>query len=430
MIRYLHARENIQSGWNTSKINNMGSLSDRLKKLGVEVGAQNLTPGKKKQSQHTIQSVIPGEELLNRYGSVYVAVENNPVQEKYGNTPVSYPDLPRVLAHYCDAATLTERSAQDFVFIDTETTGLGLGTGTFAFLIGIGTFRESDFLIQQFFLRDPSEETAALVALSELMPENPVIVSFNGKAFDIPLLNNRYILNSLTTPFEQVIHLDLLHLARRLWRERLPSRTLINLEGQILSAQRTQEDVPGWVIPQLYNDYLNTGDARLVKNVFYHNAKDILAMAALLNYVSDVLSQPVDQLDIPVVDIISIGILHQSLGNTDQASDIFRYALSHELPDELHRSTLQRHALLLKSLGAWDEAIQHWTQAASLGQVDACIELAKYYEHKDKNYQEALSWTRTALDQLATPADTFEWLEALNHRLDRLIRRINNSINE
>jgi uncharacterized protein YprB with RNaseH-like and TPR domain len=402
----------------------MVSFSDKLRALGVEIGTQNLPKKNHRPVQHAVQHVVPGEELTTRFGPIYVVSEHNSTQANYGNTRLSFPTLPQVLADYCDSAHLHLSPPTDLFFIDTETTGLGLGSGTFAFLIGIGKFNQNDFQVDQYFLRDPSEEAAALVALAEQLPERPIVVSFNGKAFDIPLLNNRYILNGITSPFHKVIHLDLLHLARRLWRERLPSRTLINLEGQILFAQRTQEDVPGWVIPQLYNDYLNTGDARLIKNVFYHNAKDVLAMAALLNYVSDMLTGPVERLDVPVLDMSSIGVLYQSLGYDQQACAIFRTVLEHDLPDDLFQATHYRLAMLLKSMENWEDAILHWKQAAEKGNIDSCVELAKFYEHKVKNFHEALAWTDSALEKLSTLQDTIEWQEPLDHRRGRLTRRL------
>lgn len=403
----------------------MSSLSEQLKKLGVEIGTQNLPRKKAKQPQYPVHTVIHGEELLTKFGPVFRISEKISTDEKYGSAALDYTALPSILINYFAADIHRSISPEDFVFIDTETTGLGLGTGTFAFLIGLGKFQDDNFVIEQYFLRDPAEEPAALASVAERIPENPIIVSFNGKAFDIPLLTNRYILNSISTPFGTAEHLDLLHLARRLWRERLSSRTLINLEGQILAAQRSHEDVPGWVIPQLYNDYLNTGDARLIKNVFYHNGKDVLAMAALLNFISDLLGNPFDETELPAEDLMCIGLLHQSLGNIAYASDIFRFVLKQDLPTDLNMNVRLRLALILKREGLWEEAIQHWKLAAGQGQIDACIELAKYFEHQEKNFSKALHWTETAVDLLSSAMDEVQWLAVLQHRQERLIRKMN-----
>src|SRR4030067_1036414 len=141
-------------------------------------------------------------------------------------------------------------------------------------------------------MRDPFEEPAMLLALEEFLAPCKTLVTFNGKSFDAPLLTTRYTLQGWPSPMGRMAHIDLLHLARRLWRDRLPSRTLSNLEVQILGAQRSEEEIPGWMIPQMYFDFLRDGDARPMKRVFYHNEMDVLSMAALLNLVVNLLENP------------------------------------------------------------------------------------------------------------------------------------------
>ena len=135
-------------------------------------------------------------------------------------------------------------------------------------------------------MRDPAEEAGMLEALAEFLAPTQALVTFNGKAFDAPLLITRYTLHNIPFPFKDYAHLDLLPLARRLWRDRLPSRALKYLEENVLSAPRTLEEVPGYEIPYLYFDYLRSRDARPLKGVFYHNAMDVVAMAALLSHVT------------------------------------------------------------------------------------------------------------------------------------------------
>src|SRR5690606_29266065 len=131
---------------------------------------------------------------------------------------------------------------------DTETTGLMGGTGTYAFLVGIGFRSDEGFRLVQFFMRDPSLERALLAALQQWLNTFDVVVTFNGKTFDLPLLNNRYTMNGLPSPLSRFEHVDVLHLARKLWRDRLPSRALGDLEKEIVRFFRTGEDIPGWVI--------------------------------------------------------------------------------------------------------------------------------------------------------------------------------------
>jgi uncharacterized protein YprB with RNaseH-like and TPR domain len=172
------------------------------------------------------------------------------------------------------------------VFLDTETTGLAGGTGTCAFLIGLGTVEGTGFAVRQFFLRDYVEEKAALEALAAALAGCEGLVTFNGKAFDVPLLETRYTLSRLPSPFSRLLHLDMLHPARKLWKLRLESCKLTHLERHVLGIER-EGDVPGSDIPGIYFDYLRTGDARGLQPVFYHNALDIITLAALAVEMAD-----------------------------------------------------------------------------------------------------------------------------------------------
>lgn len=403
----------------------MVSLSDRLKALGVKVGAQGL-PKPASRNPHQIDKLLAGEEILTPFGNIYCVRTHYQDSERYGEIPLRMVATPDLISAWAREPRLNQYPPEDYIFLDTETTGLGMGAGIFPFLVGVGRFVGDVFQVWQFFMRHPGEEYALLYALTEFVSAHKVMVTFNGRAFDGPLLNNRFILNALPSPFVDSCHIDLLHLARRLWRERMPSRTLLNLEAQILGAERTQEDIPGWVIPQLYKDYLHTGDARLIKNVFYHNEKDVLAMVGLLNHVDVLLVQPLKHSETPVLDLIGIGCLHESQRNFREAADIFLYALKAELPDEIYWSTHRRLAGILRHLDEWKSVVDLWKEAAQAGQIYANIELAKYYEHREKDLENALVWSKAGLERLNGPVDRLEWEPDLLHRIQRIERKLNN----
>ena len=402
----------------------MPSLSDRLKALGVQIGSQDLPIPSDRKKKESISAVVPGEECQTIYGQTYCIRESFDSRGLYGSIPLEFQSLPGLLAEWSGSPSLVEVKAEQLVFLDTETTGLGLGSGIFVFMVGIGRYQEERIVVSQYFVRDPGEEPAMLASLSQDMPEHPVLVTFNGKAFDIPLLNNRYILNSINSPFVSATHIDLLHLSRRLWRDRLPSRTLLNLEAQILGATRTQEDIPGWVIPQLYKDYLHTGDARLLKSVFYHNSKDILAMIGLLNHVGKLLEYPLGGPDTHLLDMINIGKLQESLGNIDEAIEIYQLALQGDLPIENRLATLKRLAVICKRSELWEMAVPLWEEAAEMQQVFAYVELAKYYEHRLKDLEQAYHWVQSALEMLDSPFEQLEWQTDLEHRMQRILRKL------
>jgi len=253
-----------------------------------------------------------------------------------------------------------------------------------------------------------------------------VWVSFNGRAFDGPLLGTRHTLNGISNPLEGRVHLDLLQLARQLWRERLPSRTLLTLEAKILGAKRSQEDIPGWIIPQLYLDYLTTGDAALLKSVFYHNEKDVIAMAALLHHISDLLATPLSRPETLALDLVGIGKVHEKLGNAKEAAALYSAALENDLPDETRCATRHRLSFLHKHARNWSEALTLWEAAAQEGEWYACEELAKYYEHWARDLSQALKWTRLALHGLtqASAAERLMWASAFEHRQVRLLRKM------
>ena len=269
----------------------MPSLSDKLKSLGVKVATD--IPAPKPEEHFDINSVLSGVLLPTLLGETFMYEERFASDYHHGRAPIRIAAPLDVMSAWAADARLRELPIESFAFLDTETSGLAGGTGTYAFLVGVARFAESgEFVLQQFFMRDPSEEPAMLEGLAQFLAPAHALVTFNGKAFDAPLLATRYRLHNIPIPFKDFAHLDLLPLARRLWRDRLESRTLKYLEENILQAPRTIEEVPGYEIPYLYFDYLRDGDARPLKGVFYHNAMDVVAMAALLSHTAALLANP------------------------------------------------------------------------------------------------------------------------------------------
>jgi uncharacterized protein YprB with RNaseH-like and TPR domain len=333
----------------------------------------------------------------------------------------------QTLAEWAGERRICDCGPHAFAYLDIETTGLAGGTGTFAFLVGVGKFTQDGFHLAQFFMRDPLEEPAQLLALEEFIAPCQTVVTYNGKSFDVPLLNTRYILQGWKSPLVGLYHIDLLQLARRLWRDRLASRTLGNVETFILGAHRTQEDIPGWMVPQMYFDYLHTGDARPLKGVFYHNEMDVVALAALLNYVSQMLEDPLAAPPPHPVDLIGMGKMFEDLGRINEAVHLYRRSLDFDLQDELLWQTIERLSFIYKRQGDYASALALWEQAAQHGDIYAHVELAKYHEHQRRDVDEAARWTRLALAQIHAPSfprlARHQWLPDLEHRLERLVKK-------
>jgi tetratricopeptide (TPR) repeat protein len=253
------------------------------------------------------------------------------------------------------------------------------------------------------------------------------LVTFNGKSFDAPLLSTRYRLHQIPIPYQEYSHLDLLPLARRLWRDRLESRALKYLEEHVLGLKRSSEEVPGYEIPWLYFDYLRTGDARPLGGVFYHNAMDVVAMAALLAHMNDMLENPFDGKVQHGLDFIALGKLFEDLGHWDEAARLFERGLESQLNESDFGLAVKRLSILQKKRGDINEAIRLWERAAERGHLYAFIELAKHYEHKERDAKSALKWAKSALQQVEKinqPAYVRKFWEAeIEHRLARLNRK-------
>jgi tetratricopeptide (TPR) repeat protein len=314
-----------------------------------------------------------------------------------------------------------------FAFLDTETSGLAGGTGTYAFLVGAARFVDGRFVLKQFFMLDPAEEPALLEGLASFLAPCESLVTFNGKAFDAPLLSTRYRLHHIPIPYRDYAHLDLLPLARRLWRDRLESRALKHLEEHVLGLKRTSEEVPGYEIPWLYFDYLRSGDARPLAGVFYHTAMDVAAMAALLTHMNDMIETPYEGRVQHGLDFIALGKLLEDLGHADDAARLYERGLELGLGESDFGTAVRRLSSLQKRRGDIGQAVLLWRKAAKRGHVYAHIELAKFYEHRERDMKNALKWTVSARRE-AERADLTEyerrhWLEEIAHRLARLERK-------
>jgi uncharacterized protein YprB with RNaseH-like and TPR domain len=350
--------------------------------------------------------------------------EYYPSGHKHGNFELKLISPMGLVAAWAGDERIAQYQPSQFAFIDTETTGLAGGSGTYAFMVGAGRFEDDRFRLAQFFMRDPADEPALLAAVESFLAPCEVLVSFNGKSYDLPLLQARYITNGVPFPWSETAHLDLLHLARRLWRQRLPSRALGYLEEHVLGQTRTGEDTPGWMIPQLYFDYLRSGDARPLKGVFYHNAMDILTLAVLTEHTANLLADPLDGRVEYALDLVAIGKLNEDLGYLDQAAVILERGLEQELPPDVQAQTMKRLSFIQKRRGEMPLALSLWWQAAASREIYAHEELAKHYEHTEKNFSEALRWTEAALAILSMPDAPFveklQWEEPLKHRRSRL----------
>lgn len=175
---------------------------------------------------------------------------------------------------------LTEVDLSRALFLDTETTGLGGGTGVVPFLIGLAWFEEGALVVEQLLLEELNEEPALLAHLNARIESASCVVTYNGKSYDLPLLDARTVMNR-TAPLPDRPHLDLLHCSRRVYKPRLKKVRLVDMEAEVLGFRRLH-DVDGAEIPGLYWSYLREGRPELLGPIIEHNAHDVAALAAIL----------------------------------------------------------------------------------------------------------------------------------------------------
>lgn len=304
----------------------------------------------------------------------------------------------------------TRAALQDptrWLFLDTETTGLAGGTGTYAFLVGIAWWDAGGLQVEQLFMRDFSEEYSLLHELAARLAERPVLVTFNGKSFDWPLLENRFTMTrSIRTP-RLSAHLDLLHPARALWKLRLGSVRLVELERHALDAQRLgwrrDDDVSSAMIPQYYFDYLRGGSCQPLIGVVRHNQMDLRGLAALFAKINSLLAaQAAERAGIDSLDLFGLSRFLERRGDADRARVACAQALEIGLPAEFRPRARRGLATLAKRRGDHDEAAELWHELLSDPDdvVIACEQLAIHYERRVKDSVRAAVFARLGLAKL------------------------------
>ena len=324
---------------------------------------------------------------------------------------------------------ITDRD--DWLFLDTETTGLSGGSGTYAFLVGIAWWESGGLEIEQFFMREYSEERALLFALRERIAEHPVLVTFNGKSFDWPLLETRYRLSrkiSLPTPRA---HLDFLHPARNLWRLRLGSVRLSELERYVLGWDRGADLLSG-LIPQLYFDYLRGGPPERLVPVLNHNQMDLRGLAALSTRILSLLSDA-ENLGQDGLELFGVSRICENRGEHRRARNLYEKSIASILPTETDRVARRSLARIAKRQGDFDLACELWRDEAGNSRhgYEAYEQLAIYYEHKARDPEQARQIVRQALDELRraiqvgdiAPGPYREIKARFDNRLQRLERK-------
>ncbi len=339
---------------------------------------------------------------------------------------------PRALRMLMPEAAGSMKDAGRWLFLDTETTGLAGGTGTYAFLVGIAWWDESGMTIKQLFMRDHSEEPSLLFELSRILAQRPVLVTFNGKSFDWPLLETRFRMTRVAVSAAPDAHLDLLHPARQLWRYRLRSVALSELERHVIGLDRG-DDILSETIPGRYFDFLRGGPPEAVAEVFRHNQMDLLGLAALAAHITRLVEEA-EHSTCEASELFGLSRLLQRRGEKPLAGQLYKRALAEGIDEAPGRTAKRELALLAKGKGDFAEANRYWQELRgdSLDGLEAYRQLAMYHEHHAGDYEKAARLTRDALVCLREALNAGRistqqyrrWHSDLQHRLNRLSRKI------
>lgn len=305
-------------------------------------------------------------------------------------------------------------------FFDSETTGLAGGTGTVPFMLGFGYFVEDAFQARIFVLLDLGREGEFLDAVARFLEEKDfaAVVTYNGKAFDLPLLETRYVLQRRRCPLQGLPHLDFLFPARTIWRNTFDSRKLGYL-GEMLLGLSRDDDVDGSDIPALYFSFLRSGALRLIEPVIEHNAMDLVGLAAVV--LLGVLYLDDYSLTGDGGEIFGLGRLCERAGLLEKAEEFYKAARAASARDDVAVLAARRLSILLKKRKLYGEALDLWRELADAHDAQAQRELSVHFEHRERDYAMALRFVEGAIDEgRLTPARRQE----MEKRLERLRKKI------
>jgi uncharacterized protein YprB with RNaseH-like and TPR domain len=366
-----------------------------------------------------IEEIVSGEVVETSFGAHFETERLYERHRRHGCVGFAdLIDLPESLLEALSEGAIAQSHPTRWAFLDTETTGLAGGTGTYAFLIGVGSIDEQGFRVRQFFMRDYGEEASLLAALAGYLERFDVMITYNGKAYDQPLLETRYRMVRARPPFTRMEHLDLLFGARRLWKLRLDSCRLVDLENRVLGVER-HGDLPGEMIPYYYFEYLRMQQAFRLVPIFHHNAMDIVSLACLTAIVPAAFGSPDGTIFRHGADLIGLARWLLAAGRAEEALGLYRRAVDLGLPDALLFRTLAETGAIEKRLGREAAALEIFNDLAASPNPyrgHAFEELAKYYEHRERNDALALEMTRNARNLEDSPE--------LERREERLRRRL------
>jgi uncharacterized protein len=394
------------SGTNEDQFSQLAALRPARRRAAVELALEEprgLSPEIPEGSER-LAALLGAMPARNRFGE-HLALRRW-FSESIGCEPPDRADE-AALRLLAPEAPADVADPQQWLFLDTETTGLAGGTGTYAFLVGIAWWDAGGLEVEQFFMRDHSEEHSVLVALADRMAERRVLVTFNGKTFDWPLLDTRYRMTRTIPPPLPRAHLDFLHPARNLWRLRIGSARLPELERHVLQWDRGV-DVDSSLIPAIYFDFLRGGSPDPLVPIFHHNQMDLRGLAGLAAHTLSLLADP-ERRGRDALELFGVSRICERRGDAARARRFYKCSIASDLLPEAARVAKKSLARLAKKEKDFSTACDMWAQmlgdsraqaAISRDTLDAYEQLAIYYERRARDAHRAAVLVRQALAEL------------------------------
>ena len=403
------------------------NLRDKLNKLDKK---ETLQEPKERNTEYINEDAFQYDVIENEHGVYLKKTITYPPHYKHGIYKINkfFKQLDtNILATISNSNDfdLNQAIINNILFIDTETTGLMGGTGTVSFLIGIGYFNNEEFVVEQFLMRDYDEETPMLIDIRDKLNDHDIVVSFNGKSFDLPLIKTRLILNRLKRP-DFNLHVDLLHSARRLWSF-LDSCSLNSLEENIIDYQRV-DDIPGHLIPGLYFEFLENKDLKKLIPILEHNRYDILSLVTLFSHLKEIHLENIDNLS--PHELYQMGRIKEKDKNYESCINYLEKSMKNSEQNYLEYKAMKKLSWQYKRVDRYEKAVEIWQVMIKKSTLDIFpyVEMAKFFEHREKDYKKALSYTNQAIELLSKNriiTNNYKTdMDDLKHRKERLSKKI------
>ena len=369
---------------------------------------------------------LGGRWFESAQGPGYVIESVYEAGHTHGDVPLhqALAIAPARLAGQIRDPRLAETSPAAFLYVDTETTGLG-GAGAMVFLVGIARFEGSLLKLRQYLLPGPQYEGGLLGGFSGELNGAQALVSYNGKSFDVPSLESRYILSRQVSRLRELPHLDLLHPNRRLFKGVIESHRLPMVERELLGFER-EDDCPSAEVPERYFRFQRSGDPTHIRPVLRHNAWDILSLVALAAHLAAVCE---DTGRHP----LQAARAAEYAGEHAAAARHYAASLDGAASRGERLEALERAARCHLKAHEWTEAAEHWQSLIDeprSRRVLPYVELAKLAEHRLNDLprayvliDEALTLASKGLVRAGAEGTELS-IEALEHRRARLRRKL------